>query len=69
MPLNSYPNLTRLHYKMSITILFRVHVSVCVCEGETEPVFTVFIHQLLPGIIYISTDVGSHQNHQQEESK
>jgi len=54
---------------MSITILFRVHVSVCVCEGETEPVFTVFIHQLLPGIIYISTDVGSHQNHQQEESK
>ena len=54
---------------MSITILFCVHVSVCVCEGETEPVFTVFIHQLLPGIIYISTDVGSHQNHQQEESK
>ena len=69
MPLNSYPNLTRLHYKKSITILFCVHVSVCETDRGTEPVVTFFINHLLPGIIYISTDVGSHQNHQQEESK
>ena len=69
MLLNSYPNLRRLHYKISIAILFCVHVCVRVCERETELAFAVYINQTLLAIIYISTDAGSHQNYQQEESK